>query len=209
MFRRVWCEGTTLFSRGLKSFFREDGFWFWVHLSASMHSYFSPISAKMRINWFSGILGMTCKMLYHPLLAAIITSNIFLRVSIKRVLLEYKISPFSNTRRKRLTLAAISGKVTRRRFISHSSSVQGRSNLFFLPFLLTVSTQSSKELGQLNYFSHLTALSSWTVQFSRLKGLWLHIVLAPIPSLLVMDGHHGEEVRVHHTYRFTWAKLLQ
>lgn len=120
-----------------------------------------------------------CKMLYHPLFAAIITSNIFLRVSIKRVLLEYEIPPFSNTRRKWLTLAAIGGEVTRGRFISHNSSVQGRSNLFFLPFFLTVSTQSSKELEQLNYFSHLTSLSS-TVQFSRLKGLWLHIVIAPI-----------------------------
>lgn len=81
-------------------------------------------------------------MLYHPLFAAIIPSDIFLRVSIKRVLLEYEIPPFSNTRRKWLILAAIGGEVTRGRFISHNSSMQGRSNLFFLPFLLTVSTQT-------------------------------------------------------------------
>lgn len=82
------------------------------------------------------------KMLYHPLFAAIITSSVFLRPSIKRGLLEHEIPPSSNTRRKWRTLAAIGGEVTRGGFFSQSSSVQGRSNPSFLPFLFTISAQT-------------------------------------------------------------------
>lgn len=62
---------------------------------------FQPdICEKMRAEWSSGILGMILKMLYHPLLAAVVTFNRFQRVSIKRVLLEYNIPPFSSTRQE-------------------------------------------------------------------------------------------------------------
>lgn len=60
-----------------------------------------------------------------------ITSNTPLRLSIKRVLLEYEIPLFSNMRS---TPAAIGGEVTRGRFSSPKSNVQERSDLFFLPF---------------------------------------------------------------------------
>lgn len=58
MFRRVWCQGTTVFSSGLKSFLREDGSWFWTYASARMQSYFGLVSAKMRTDPFSSILDM-------------------------------------------------------------------------------------------------------------------------------------------------------
>lgn len=145
MFRRVWCQGTTLFTRGLKSCLREDWFWFGCILEPACTELFQPHICENEnklVFWYLRY-DLYCKTLYYPLFAAITTSNVFLRPSIKRGLLEYEIPPSSNTRRKWWTLAAISGEVTRARFISNSSSVQGRYNLFFLPFLLTISTPTA------------------------------------------------------------------
>lgn len=108
-----------------------------------------------------------CKMLYHPLLAAI-TYNIFLRVSIKRILLEYEIPPFSNTRRKWLALAATNGEAVKERLISYSSSEQGRFNLFFLPFLLPVSTQT---VFQRTWTVKLFQSFNGSLLLNSLKGL--------------------------------------
>lgn len=149
-------------------------------------------------------------MLYHPLLVAVVTFNCFQRVSIKRVLLEYNIPPFSSTTQKMSDSCCHRWRSDKIKV--HLPQFQcAREIQPVLPPLFAHSIYSDsfpKHLGQLNYFSHLTALSS-TAQFSILKGLWLHIVTAPIPPLLMTDGRHGEEVSVHNTYGFIRAKLLQ
>lgn len=149
-------------------------------------------------------------MLYHPLLAAIITSNIFLRASIRQYSWSTRSLHFPTPEENGWLLLPSVVKLQEEGSPSTIPACKGDSTCSSSPFCSQyLHRESSKELGQLNYFSHLTSLSSSTGQFSRPKGLLLHVVTAPISSLLVMDRHHGEEVSVHHTYRFIWAKLLQ
>lgn len=146
-----------------------------------------------------------------PLLAAVIAFNVFLRVSIKRVLLEYKIPLFSiqlKAENSWLLLPSVMNWQDK-----GSSPIvpvcKGDPTCSSSPFCSQyLHILFSKYSVQLHYFNHLTALSS-PVQSSTLKGLWLHPAIALIPPLLMTDGHHGEETSVLHTYRFIWAKLLQ
>lgn len=171
---------------------------------------FQPdICEKMRAEWSSGILGMILKMLYHPLLAAVVTFNHFQRVSIKRVLLEQNIPPFSSTRQKMSDSCCHQWWSDKTK--AHLPQFQcAREIQPVLPPLFSSSylvRPFSKVLGTVKLFQSFNCSLLSTIQHTQ-RSL-VAFLTAPLPPLLMTDGPHGEEVSVHNTYGCIWAKLVQ